>query len=455
MSILVKNGVVVTMNLRKQIFDPGAVFVEGTRITAVGPNETTVNDFGNEATKTIDAAGKIVMPGLVDAHYHTCQQMMRGLWPAIRRRGYKWPGWKYYLIPFESGLSSEDVYLSGLAASVNMLRVGTTCFSEHGVRHPGEVARAMEKVGVRGLLAISTMDRDDSRPPLPANMLFTTEEALEKNLEVVTTWPFRGDGLVRGCFSLRQIIVCTPELIRRTYELAEEHDTMVQTHANEGYYEIYHSLRHAGERPADFLARLGALSQRTIAAHSVLTDEAEIELFAQHGVRVAHCPSGNLAGLGMTNLPLMRRLGVPVGIGSDGASGGSIDLFDEMRLSCTAQQLHFGTPKMSHRGISDDEMLKMVTIGGARAIGLDEEIGSLEKGKRADLIVLAPNSNSIPTSDPVATIVSMDGRNVETVVVNGQMVMQGRKILTIDEKALLKEVVARSKQLQQEFLASL
>jgi len=452
-SLLIKNGTVVTMG-KLGIVDPGAVFIKDTQIENVGSNGRMVRKYSNEADRTIDAAGKIVMPGLIDSHFHTCQQGLRGAFGKIRQLGLtRYPGWKWFLIPWEARLSAEDVYLSALQAYANMVRVGTTFVSEHGGRHPVQLARALETVGIRGLVAISTMDMDTGAPELPGNMLFTTEEAIKKNLEVVSHWPFRGDGLAKGVFSLRQIIVCTPKLIETIVGLAEERDTMVQTHANEGYYEIYHALEKHSCRPVEYLASIGGLSSRIIAAHSVYMSDKEVELFAGCGVGVAHCPRGNWS-MGRPKLPLMQRLGIKMGIGSDGATGGTIDLFEKMRISLVAQASHYGAPYIDRGAASAQHVLEMATIGGAHVVGLENEIGSLEAGKRADLIILDTTSlDAQPSSDPIFTIVNcLSGRDVETVVVNGQVVMENGTILTVDEEGLKEEVAIRMPALQKAFI---
>lgn len=456
-SILIHNGTIVTMG-PLGVLGSGALFIEGSRITAIGSSEEVIKKYGNEAKQVIDATGTIVMPGLIDAHFHTCQQFYRQLTALMSQQGMEVcsPHWKNYLVPFESHLTPEDVYLSGLAAYTNMIRVGTTCVSEHGGRHPEEMAFAMEEVGIRGLLAVSTMDMDPTTPHLPENMLFTTDEAIERNTAVVERWPFRNDGLVRGCLSLRQIIVCTPELIQALVRLADEYDTVVQTHLCEGTYEIEFAREHYGRRPAEFMESVNALSPRLIAAHFVLTSDREVELFAEHDVGVAHCPSGNFS-FGAPKLPLMRRLDVKVGLGSDGAGGGTIDLFEKMRLSLVCQLSHFGAPYLDRGVTSPSEILEMATVGGARVIGLEDEIGSLEIGKRADLLIVdATDLDAQPSSDPVITIVNcLSGSAVEAVVINGRVVMKDRKILTVDERALEEEVTARAPQLQREFLGRL
>lgn len=449
-SILIRHGTFVTMDGGEVISD-GALVVEGNRIAEIGPADSSVGRY--HADHEIDATGKIVMPGLIDAHYHTCQQFLRGVLPSIHRQGHVlFPVWKNYLVPFESLLTEEDVYLSGLLAYANMIRVGTTCVSEHGGRHPDQMARAMEQVGIRGLLALSTMDIP--APGIPANMVYSTDDAIRRNVELVQRWKGRAEGPIRGCLSLRQIIVCTPDLIREIARLAEEHDALIQTHLAEGTYEVEYALNRYSLRPAEYLESLGAMSNKVLAAHSVLLDDHEVELYARYGTKAAHCPYGNFSGLGMAKLPLMRRLGVDVGLGSDGASGGTIDLFEAMNVSHIGQLLALGTPYLDRRAVSRYDCVAMATIGGARAVRWDDAIGSLQKGKQADIIILDTASlNTQPLSDdPYHVIVkTLRGRDVETVVVNGRLVMENRRLLTVDEADLLRRVQARVPALHEQF----
>tara|TARA_Y100000994_G_scaffold26822_2_gene18958 strand:+ start:6775 stop:8154 length:1380 start_codon:yes stop_codon:yes gene_type:complete len=458
MTILIKNATIVTMGPKGIIYD-GLLTVDGTRIISLESQNENTFDLENNADEVIDAAGKIVMPGLIDSHFHTCQHLMRGMGAAIARRGTKYPFWKNYLIPFESQLTPEDVYLSGMAAYTNLIRVGTTCFAEHGARHPEQLVKAAEDIGIRGLMAISTMDMDTGLPALSENMLFSTEEAIEKNLDVVQRWPFKNDSddsLLRGVFSLRQITVCTPQLIQKTAQLAMEYETMVQTHANEGHYELYHALDHHGMRPANYLASLDFLNSNVIAAHSVLLSDQEVELYAKHQVGVAHCPTPNFTSLGMAKLAQMRKLDIKIGIGTDGANRGSLDLFEAMKLSSIGQSLHYGAPYLDTTVVSPFEIVTMATLGGAQVCGLDEEVGSLEIGKRADILILTPGLNSLPIDDPYFAIVnSLRGSDVGDVIVNGQIVMRNSKILNVDEEEIARQVSVRAPQLRQTVLDSL
>lgn len=450
--ILIKNGTIVTMG-SQGIVDPGFVLIKGTRIAAIGKMSEIPEDL--QAEKVIGGLGCIVLPGLIDAHFHTCQQLERGIFSVINATGRtRYPGWAHFLIPWEAELTEDDVRLSARAAYINAVEVGTTCISEHGGRYPEILAATMEEIGIRGLVAMSTMDMDPTGIGIPANMLFTTQEAIERGRKIVTQWPFTGDGLARGVFSLRQILVCTPELIQETVRLADIFRTMVQQHNNEGHYEVEYAFNHHNRRPAEYLDYIHGLSPRVIAAHSVLMSDREVELFAENKVKVAHCPKGNFAGLGAPKLPLMRRLGVTIGIGSDGAAGGSIDLFEAMRTSLTCQTAFYGAHYDDRNVTSPLEVLKMATINGAKVVGLDKEIGSLEVGKRADLIIVdATDLNVQPSPDLIFSLVNCaSGKDVQAVIINGQVVMENRTIVKVDETAIRQEVAKRAPELQTRFL---
>lgn len=443
-TILIKNATLVTMDEHK-VISGGAVFVKDGTIDDIGPTADLAARY--RADREIDAAGKIVMPGLIDAHYHASQQFLRGMLASITRRGQMhYPVWKNYLIPFESLLTPEDAYLSGLAAYTNMFRVGTTCVSEHGGQHPGQLAKAMQDTGIRGLLAESTMDIPD--PDLPPSTIRSTEECIDRNLQIVRKWGGSASHLIRGCFSLRQIIVCTPGLIQEICRLAEQLDALIQTHLAEGTYEVEYTINRYSLRPAEYLESLGALSPRLLCAHSGLLSDHEVQLYAKYGVKMAHCPTGNYSGLCMAKFPLMRALGVDkyTGIGSDGASGGTIDLFQAMNVSMIGQLLYFGTPYLDKTVTSYYNMVAMATINGARCVRWDDAIGSLTVGKQADIIILDPSSlDAAPLQDDVYyTIVRcLRGRDVVTVLVGGRVVMEDRRLLTADEDDLRRRMQAR------------
>jgi len=433
--LLVTGADLVTMDTLRSVISRGAVAIDQGRIRWIGPEQDGADRFFPR--ETLNASGRIGLPGLIDTHFHTGQQLLRGkLIQLSRRRQLRIPIWRNYLIPFESILTPDDVYLSGLVAYSNMLRVGTTCFAEGGGPHPDEMGRAAEEVGIRGILALSTLDMGDD---IPASMRLTTRQAIDQNVALVRRWhrPEEPDRLVDAWLALRQLIVCSQELWETFRDLATALDVRVHTHLAEGTYEVDYAAEHWSKRPAEHLESIGFLGPRMHAAHSILLSDEELDLYAKRGVTVAHCPIGNFI-IGPPKIPQMLRLGIPVGLGSDGAANGSIDLFRAMHVSQVALQSHFGTPWHVRAVPSAEDLLAIATIGGAKALGLGAELGSLEVGKRADLLLINPTRLDVqPVYDPMFTAArAATGSDVETVIVAGRIAMKDGHILTIDEERL-------------------
>ena len=439
--LLVLGGDVVTMDPDRTVIRGGAVAVREGRITWMGTTAEAQRRFG--AARRIEAAGRIVLPGLVDTHFHTGQQLLRGkITELARRRQLKLPIWRNYLIPFESVLTDEDMYLSAQIAYANLLRVGTTCFTDAGGPHPDEMARAAMDLGIRGLVAESTMDVGDG---LPASMKFSTAEAIERNVSLIKTWGVSAvERRVGAWLSLRQLLVCSRELWEAFRDLSDESGSRVHIHLSEGTYEVEYAAEHWGTRPAEYLEELGFLGPRVHAAHSILLSANEIDLYAERHVSAAHCPLGNFI-IGPPKVPEMRRRAIRVGLGTDGASTGSLDLFEAMRVSFVALQSNYGTPWHDRSALSLEDLLEMATLGGAQALGMGDHIGSLEVGKQADLVIANPGDWDLqPVYDPMFTASrGLTGRDVETVIVDGKVVVEGGVVSSVDEAELRARLAER------------
>jgi 5-methylthioadenosine/S-adenosylhomocysteine deaminase len=448
--LLIDGGDVVTMDEAGTVVRDGAIAVSGGAIAWIGPREEGRRRF--RAAATVDAGGRLVLPGLVDAHFHTAQQLLRGTLAALgRRRRLKIPIWKNYYIPFEALLTPEDVYLSGLVAYTDMISVGTTCFAEAGGPHPDEMGRAALEVGLRGFVALNTVDTGRDIPPA---MMMTAAEALKRNVELVERW--RGQGRVQAWLALRQIIVCTTGLVRDIGAAARDLDVKIHTHLCEGTYEIDYALEHFGRRPAEYLEEIGVLDHRLHAAHSVLLAPEEVELYVRRRVSAAHCAFNNYA-IGPPRLVEMWRRGIDVGLGTDGAaSWGPLDIFQVAHVARVGQQAVFGTPWHIRGNMASEELLAVATRGGARALGLGQEIGSLEVGKRADVLVVDRDAlDQGPDGDPLfVAACAVTGRDVRTVVVDGRVVMKDREMLTVDVEAVRARLAARRPALMERFEAS-
>ena len=389
------------------------------------------------------------MPGLIDTHMHTAQQFLRGkLFAISQHRKLKVPPWKNYYVPFESTLTEDDVYLSGLSTYIDMISVGTTFFLEAGGPHPDAMGQAAEEVGIRGRIALSTIDSD---PTLPPNMRMTTEEAVRANEALVKRW--RDRGRVQAWLSIRQIIVATEGLQREIAALATELDTKVHTHLAEGAYEIDFSLARWGVRPAEHLAELGVFNDRLHTGHAVLLSHEEMNLYQQCGVSASHCAFVNYAQ-GQPRMLEMWRRGIPIGLGTDGAAvWGPLDIFQVAHIARVGQQAIAGTPNHFRNVTSCDEMLEVAIKGGARAAGMAEELGALAVGKRADIIlVAAQDPDQIPPTHPLFTVANTSvGRDVRTVIIDGKVVMKNREILTVDVAEIAAKLRPRHAALMERF----
>ncbi|MEF2070099.1 amidohydrolase family protein [Consotaella aegiceratis] len=433
--VLIKGCEVVALDAANTVISDGAIAVEGNRIVWTGPT-TEASAF--KAGTTIDGRGKIALPGMIDAHFHTGQQLLRGKLQSIaRKRPLKQPVWKNYLIPFESCLEPEDVYLSGLVAYTNMIQVGTTCFAEAGGPHPDEMGRAAMDVGIRGFVALSTVDQSENiGADVPDNMLMTHDEALERNIQLVERW--KSNDRVKAWLALRQVIVCSPELIRDIGQASKDLDVKIHTHLCEGTYEIDYTNEKFGMRPAPWLESIGVLSSRLHCAHSVLLTPDEVDLYVEHGPSACHCGFNNYS-IGFHRLVEMWRRGIDIGLGTDGpGAAGTLDIFQVAHVARVGQQALNSAGFHQREPISAEELLRVGTNGGARALGIFDEVGSLEAGKKADITLCDTSAmDAMPLYDPLFVAANvLVGRDVSTVLVDGKVVMKDREMVSIDVEAI-------------------
>jgi len=313
------------------------------------------------------------------------------------------------------------------------------------------MGRAAVEVGIRGFVALSTVDMGTD---VPRAMMMTSKQALERNVDLVKRW--RKHARVRAWLGMRQIIVCSTGLIRDLAAAARELDVKIHAHLCEGTYEIDFALERFGKRPTEYLEEIGALSRRLHAAHSVLLSADEVDLYVKRKVSACHCAFNNYS-IGPHRLLEMWRRGIDVGLGTDGAaSWGSLDIFQVAHIARVGQEAVWGTP-WHFRGVtSGEQMLRVATNGGARALGLEGEIGSLEAGRKADLLIVGSGElDQMPYYDPrFVAANTVVGRDVRTVVIDGRVVMKDREILTIDVAELRARLAARRPALMERFEAS-
>lgn len=445
--LLLVNAYVMTFDDDHTIISDGAVAVKDGAIIDVGTSAELRERITAKETKNVD--GNVIMPGLIDTHMHTAQSLMRGLMGTLAARGpMRLPGWRNYLIPFEQALTEEDVELSGLFAYTTMLQGGTTTFFEAGGPRPEQMASAAYATGIRGIVSQSTMDSGEQ---IPDSAMMTTDEAIARNIEVVEkigTDP-TGVDTVTGCMSLRQIITCTPELIKAVHTEAAARGVKVHTHLVEGTYEIDFAVEKFGKRPVEYLESLGVFDHTLHGAHSIFASDSDVQKYADAQVSVAHCAKGNYSG-GPTPALRMWRRGVPIGLGTDGVGGlGSLDLYRVGFITRIAQQLIEGTPYHFGNAVQREEPLTMGTRGGARAIGMGDVLGSIEAGKRADFVILRLDTmdGSVYSSPEMFVYECASGHDVKDVYVNGMQVVKDSESTMVDVEEIRAKAAARQQEL--------
>ena len=450
--MLILGGDVITMNAAGEVVTDGALAIQGSRIVAVGSAVDLRTRY--EAPQVIDASKHIVMPGLIDTHTHTAQQFERSLVKWLgRKRPFKEPVWQTLLFPFEASLTEEDMHLSGLFTYANMLKLGTTTFADSGGPCPEALGPAIEQTGIRGVLARSTVDATEGIPP---EMTDTVAGIIEKGERLYGQWHGKADGRIRVWMGMRQIMVCSEDLLHAVRGLADQFNTGIHIHLAEGPYEVDWAIIQAGQRPTEYLAARGFLGPGVHAAHSVMLSERELDLYEANDVSVGHCPVAMFSYTGVAKVPEMRRRKLRVGLGSDGAafSGGSLDLFQQMKMAYHTHSVVYGMPYREISPVTQEDMLDIATLGGARALRWEDEIGSLEVGKKADVILLnCDDLDVLPSYDPLHTASSVaSGAQVRTVIVNGNVVVRDGKLLTLDEAALRERVRERAPKIVERFL---
>lgn len=433
--ILLYNAGIITMDKHRRQYNRGAILIGGDRILKIGGSEELLSILGESGT-LVDLEGRWILPGLINTHVHTSQQLGRGIADDVDLLT-----WLHERIwPYESSMCEEDSYISTLLCGIEQIRSGVTCFAEPGGQFVSGMARAVSELGLRGILAKSTMDMGAG---LPDSWQEDTEKSLQVQVENLEKWNGAADGRIRVWFGLRTIFNTSDALIIRTKELADRYGVGIHMHVAEIQEEIQFAQETRGTSTVRYLDRLGALDDNFLAVHCVWMTDDEIELFAERSVKVSHNPAAAMRVLGFAKIPEMVSAGVCVSLGTDGAPcNNRMSLIDEMWL---ASLIHKGR-KLDPTVLPAQDILAMATCNGAKAVLWDDEIGSLEEGKKADLVIINPDTATmLPMHDPVANMVSsMRTDNVDSVMVAGRWLMRDRKILTIDETEVIREAKSRA-----------
>ncbi len=440
MGKLIHNALVVTVDAQWNIWQKGAVAVENGRIAAIGPEDEITGAFGG--FERLNAGGKLVLPGFVNGHSHTALAGLRSITEDLGRRSlYDVYG------PFEELMSEGDTLLMAMLGTAETIKSGTTCL----VENYSEIAPLVGFLNDTGIRAVvSDMIRDADWLGLKQRTYRFDPKVGEKNLQravdLVEKWHGHDDNRITCQLSPHAPDLCSAELLRQIREAADNLNVRVHTHLCQNPMEVEQTLRREGKTPVEFLDSVGLVSPRVIGAHCFLADAAAVSTLGRSGFNVAHCP-GIAARRGYSP-PVwqLKQSGANVILGSDNMTG---DMMEAMRLALVIARVKYG----EDTAMNSAECLRAATINGARALGLENEIGSLEPGKRADIIMIdLRKAHLVPVLDPVVDIVHYGlASDVDTVMVNGRLLMENRRLKTIDEQNLIIDAQRAGERLWEEF----
>ena len=432
--LLIRGGTVVTMDAGERVLSGGSIAIRGDRIEAVLDSTAPLPP----ARETIDATGHLVIPGLVNAHGHAAMTLLRGIADDLKLL--EWL--EGHIFPAESkNVSPEFVYWGTLLGCIEMARSGTTTYADMYMFEE-EAARATERAGIRGVLGQSVIG-------FPVPDYRTPEDALAGARAFIER--YRNHPLIIPSVAPHALYTTPLEIVERARDLAREFGVPLQIHAVEPPEENDQMMEKLGKRTIDALAGAGVLGRGTILHHAIWLSEEDIRTIARYGASTSHNPESNMkTASGVSPVPDLLAAGVAVGLGTDGpASNNNLDMFEEMD---TAAKLH-KLVRQDATAMPAKTVFHMATLGGARALGIDDRVGSLEPGKLADVVLVDAR---VPELTPLYDVYShlvyaAKGGNVATVLVNGRIVVRNRRMETVDEA----EVLAKARELKGRILESL
>ena len=433
-TILIEKGTVVTADDAGQVFDPGYVLTEDDRIAAVGTGLAPAA-VRARADTVIDATFMAIMPGMVNAHTHMFQTFTRGL--ADDKPLLDWLQAATW--PVGRAFTEEEAYLAATLGLVENIRGGATAVIDHSFIHtkPGNddaVCRAAEETGARLLFARGWADMDYH----PAFME-TPDRVIGETTRLYNTWHEQASGRIRVAFGPLIPWGCSDETMRQTCALAREWGVGTHIHVAETKTEVDMNLEKRGTRHIEWLAELNILGPDVQLVHSVWLDDNEIDLVAEHGAVIVHCPVSNMyLASGIARIAEMRQKGIPVALATDGpGSNNSQDMGEVLKITALLQKV----ATLDAMVLLPEDVIWMACRGGAMAFGQPDLIGSLEVGKKADVVLVDLNTpGAMPVHRvPSALVYNVSGCDVDTVIVDGRILMRDRQVLCVDEEALLSD----------------
>ena len=421
-TILIKNALILNPNNfenKKQ-----SLLIKGNLIAEIADE---IDEAGVE--KIIDADGKILLPGLINTHTHLSMTLFRGLADDLSLDSWL----NDHIWPMEANLNGDYCYIGALLGAIEMIKSGTTTFSDMYF-YMEDVARAVEVAGIRAVLSYGMIDFGDAE---------RRENEINQNMTLFNSCNGMANGRIKVFLGPHSPYTASEDLLKKVRELADEYNMGIHIHVSETQKEINDSLDEKGLRPFEYLEKIGFLGPDVVAAHCVWLSDEEIEIIKKHGVKVSHNPCSNMKlASGVSPVSKLIENDICVSIGTDGASSNNnLDLIEELKTASLLQKVSTLDPKV----LSSDEAIEMATIKGAETLGLSDEIGSIEVGKKADIILIDTNAaNMTPDSSSLSSnvIYSANGSNVDTTICDGKILMENKKLTELDEN----EIYAKARQ---------
>jgi 5-methylthioadenosine/S-adenosylhomocysteine deaminase len=408
-ALIIRGATILTMNDAFDVIE-GDVVIRGGRIESIGPSTYATAD------RVIDGSGSYLLPGFIQTHIHLCQTLFRGYADDLALLDWL----KTRIWPMEAAHTPASLAAAAQQAAAELLRSGTTTvLTMETVHDTDAVFEALEPMGLRAVVGKCMMDSDSA---VPSRLLEETSKSIDESVAIAKRWHGRADGRLRAAFAPRFAVSCSRELLEAVARLAVEHQLVIHTHASENRDEVALIKSRTGRKNIDYLADTGLTSKHLCLAHCVWVDDAEQSLMAEREVKVLHCPGSNLKlGSGLAPVVEMRAKGISVSLGADGAAcNNHLDMFEEMRLAAVLQSVRLKPGALTAR-----DAVWMATREGANALGLSHELGSIEAGKRADLILIDRTQPHLAlATDPYSAIVyAARGTDVKTTIVDGQVLI--------------------------------
>ena len=421
--LLIKNCTILSLCNRKPI-ENGAIAIRGNRIVFVGKYE---RNSEKHIGRVIDAERKVAIPGLINCHTHVAMTLFRGI--AEDKGLDEWL--KSVIWPLEAKLEPEDVYYGAMLGCLEMIKTGTTCFVDMYF-HEDMVAKAVQESGIRAFLAPGVIEANDPK---------RGERMLKEATKLVKQYDGMANGRIRFLLGPHAVYTCSSRLLKKIKNVSTKLKVGLHIHLAESKELAKEIEAKYGVSETELLEKIGFLESNVLAAHCIHLTERDIELLARNEVSVVHNPVANMKlGQGVARVKELIDAGVNVCLGTDGpASNNSLDMFETLKITCLLQKLIYEDPS----ALSAWQVLRMATLNAAKALGIEKELGTIEVGKKADIVLVNfEDLNLNPIHDYYANLVySAKGENVDTVIIDGKVVMENRKIKTVNEREAVKKAV--------------